>query len=72
MIIPVDFKLGSKTLTAMVYHELPEYETGYRGETFIEEIEGLNPKAEQKIILKYGGVIIEKSLKKIKYQGKLT
>ena len=56
----------------MVYHELPEYETGYRGETFIEEIEGLNPKAEQKIILKYGGVIIEKSLKKIKYQGKLT
>ena len=66
MIFPVKFKVGCRTLTAIIYHTLPEPCVGYSGETHVEGIEEVSGNAETKILLKYEDVILEKAEEQIK------
>lgn len=61
MLNKVPFRIGKRELIANIWHEHPEPEVGFRGLTIIEEIEGVSPKAEKKIIEKFGDAIIFKT-----------
>ena len=70
MIFFVKFQAVDRKMTAIVYHEPPEFGTGFRGDTYIEGIEEASPTEEITLMMEYENVIwqeIEKALFKMEY-----
>jgi len=65
MLIDIKFQIAGREMTAIVYHEPPEPETGFRGSTHIEGIEEADPVEEVALMMEYEDVIWEGIRKKL-------